>query len=395
MTALVTEAEGLLPELVALRRAVHRDPEIGLHLPRTQGRVLDALHGLGLRITTGTAASSVTAVVHGARPGPTVLLRADMDGLPLVEDTGLEFAATNGAMHACGHDLHTAGLVGAGRLLAAHREELAGDVVLMFQPGEEADDGAAVMIGEGVLTASGSLPVAAYAAHVVPGPAGTFRTRAGTVMAGVADLRIVVRGVGGHGSRPHDAVDPVPAVAALVTALQVMVTRRFSVFDPVVVTVTQLSASDAINVVPETATLGGTIRTLSRRTEERVRDEVRRVAAAVAEAHGCEAEVVFSAEYPVLVNDDGEASRTREVLADVFGAERSVEAREPLMASEDFARVLDAVPGALVLLSASPAEIDPSDGVWNHSPKVRFDDGVLGDLAAAFATLALRRLRTA
>ncbi|MEH3088465.1 MAG: M20 family metallopeptidase [Microbacterium arborescens] len=390
MTAFVSRAAALLPELVALRRALHRDPEVGLDLPRTQRRVLDALDGLGLEITTGAASTSVTAVLRGARPGPTVLLRADMDALPLTEETGLEYASTSGAMHACGHDLHTAGLVGAARLLAGARDRLAGDVVLMFQPGEEGDDGAATMIAEGVLEASGSAPVAAYAAHVVPGPAGRFSTRRGTLMAGIADLRIELHGVGGHGSRPHDAIDPVVAVAELVTALQVMITRRFSVFDPVVITVTQLAASDAINVIPDTASLGATVRTLSRAADERVRGEVARLATAVAAAHGCRAVVEFSADYPVLVNDDAEADWAHEVLAETFGVARSTIAPDPLMASEDFSRVLEAVPGAFVLLAASPADADPA--AWNHSPRVRFDDAVVGDLAAALATLAARRL---
>lgn len=392
---LARAAEQLAPELVELRRRMHRDPEVGLILPRTQRLVLDALAGLDLEISTGSTISSVTAVLRGDRPGPTVLLRADMDGLPLTEETGLEYASTTGAMHACGHDLHAAGLIGAARLLVERRSELAGDVVFMFQPGEEGYDGAAVMIGEGVLGASGTHPVAAYAVHVVPGQAGTFTTRRGSLMAGTADLHIEMHGVGGHGSQPHTSVDPVVAVAELVTALQVLVTRRFSVFDPVVVTVTQLAAGSAVNVIPDTASLGATVRTLSRDSDERIREEISRLAAGIASSHGCRAVVEFSADYPVLVNDDAEAGWAQAVLAESFGAERSDFRRDPLMASEDFSRVLEAVPGALVLLGASPADLDPTDSAWNHSPRVRFDDAVLGDLAAALATLALRRLELA
>ena len=392
---LVLAAEALQPELVELRRRMHRDPEVGLLLPRTQRLVLDALAGLGLEIQTGETVSSVIAVLRGGRPGPTVLLRADMDGLPLAEETGLDYASTTGAMHACGHDLHTAGLVGAARLLAAHRADVAGDVVFMFQPGEEGFDGAAAMIAEGVLQASGELPIAAYAAHVVPGPAGTFSTRRGALMAGTADLHIEMRGVGGHGSQPHTSVDPVAALAELVTALHVMVTRRFSVFDPVVVTVTQLAAGAAVNVIPDTASLGATVRTLSRESDERIREEVTRLASGIAAAHGCQAVVEFSADYPVLVNDDAETDWVSSTLAETFGAERTSQRRDPLMASEDFSRVLQAVPGALVLLGASPADVDPADSAWNHSPRVVFDDAVLGDLARGLATLALRRLELA
>ncbi|RUR01762.1 M20 metallopeptidase family protein [Labedella endophytica] len=386
----------LLPDLVALRRRLHRDPEVGLQLPRTQALVLDALAGLGLEISTGSTCSSVTAVLRGGRPGPTVLLRADMDALPVAEATGLEYASTNGAMHACGHDLHTAGLVGAARLLAAAaREDLPGNVVFMFQPGEEGVDGAAHMIADGVLDASGERAIAAYGAHVIPGPAGRFSTRAGTMMAGTADLRITMHGAGGHGSQPHTAADPVPAVAELVTALQVMVTRRFSVFDPVVVTVTQLRGGDAVNVIPDAASLGASVRTLSRESDERLRVEVARLADGVAAAHGCRAEVVFEADYPVLVNDGAEADRAAAALTSVFGAERVVDRNEPLMASEDFSRVLLEVPGAFVFLAATPPDVDPVTAAWNHSAKVLFDDSVLGDLALGLATLASERLALA
>ncbi|WP_308222241.1 M20 metallopeptidase family protein [Microbacterium oleivorans] len=390
MTDYVRAARALQPELVALRRRMHREPEVGLALPVTQRLILDALEGLDLEITTGEALSSVVAVLRGSEPGPTVLLRADMDALPLPEESEVHFASTNGAMHACGHDLHTAALIGAVHLLAEARGGLAGDVVFLFQPGEEGDDGAALMIAEGALTASGSHPVAAYAAHVIPGPAGRFRTRRGPLMAGVADLHISMHGAGGHGSRPYDAIDPVAAVAELVTALHVMVTRRFSMLDPVVLTVTQLTGSSAINVIPDTASLGATVRVLSPGSDERMRREVQRVADGVAAAHGCRAEVAFSADYPVLVNDDAEAEFVHTILAETFGADRSDLGGEALMASEDFSRVLQAVPGAFVLLSASPADADPAE--WNHSPRVRFDDAVVGDLAAALATLAARRL---
>lgn len=394
-SALARSANDLLPEMVALRRVLHRDPEVGLHLPRTQRLVLDAIDGLDLEVSAGVGSSSVTAVLRGELPGPTVLLRADMDGLPLAEETGLDFASENGAMHACGHDLHTAALIGAVRILAAERSRIRGDIVFMFQPGEEGYDGAAVMIGEGVIEASGSVPIAAYAAHVIPGRAGTFSTRRGTLMAGTADLSVTMLGVGGHGSQPHTAVDPVVAIAELVTALQVMVTRRFSVFDPVVVTVTQLSAGSAVNVIPDAASLGATVRTLSRDADERLRREVARLAEGIAAAHGCSVTVDFAFDYPVLVNDDAEADWVSGILAETFGDERSVQQSDPLMASEDFSRVLEAVPGAFILLGSSPADLDPADSEWNHSPRVRFDDSVLADLAAALATLAVRRLELA
>ena len=389
---LLTDAQSLQPSLAALRRELHQVPEVGLDLPQTQAIVLRELEGLPLEITTGTRTTSVVAVLRGGRPGPTVLLRGDMDGLPVTEETGLEYAATTGTMHACGHDLHTAGLVGAARLLSARREELAGDVLFMFQPGEEGYGGAKVMLEEDLLKASGDKPVAAYAIHVFPGPAGVFEYRSGPMLAGSNTLRITVTGKGGHGSQPHTAVDPVAALVAIAADLQTMVTRRFSVFDPVVLTVTQLSAGEAINVIPSTASLGATVRTLSQANVDRLREETTRLADGIAVGHGCTAEVEFAVQYPVTVNDDAESRWVGEQLRDLFGADRVVEAADPLMGSEDFSFVLDEVPGSFIFLHTSPPGVDLATAAMNHSADVLFDDAVLADQAAALAELALRRL---
>lgn len=387
-----TDAAALLPDLVALRRDLHREPEIGLDCPRTQRRILDALEGLDLEITTGTGCTSVTAVLRGGRPGPAVLLRGDLDALPITERTGLDFAAANGAMHACGHDLHVAGLVGAARLLAARRDELPGSVVFMFQPGEEGQGGARVMIDEGVLDAAGTRVVAAYGVHVATGAYGVFTTRPGPLMAGSNELEVVVHGRGGHGSQPHTSLDPVPALLEIGQALQTMVTRRFSVFDPVVLTVTQLAAGEARNVIPAQASLGATVRALSEASLATLDAETSRLAHGIAAAHGCTADVVFRVDYPVTVNDPAEAEATLDVLAEVFGADRAVRSPDPLMGSEDFSYVLNQVPGCFVFLGSTPSDLDWQTAPWNHSPLVVFDDAVLGDQAAALAELAWRRL---
>nr|WP_274637642.1 M20 family metallopeptidase [Microbacterium bovistercoris] len=386
------EAARLLPALVALRRRLHVDPEVGFALPRTQKAVLDELAGLPLEIVTGSGLGSVTAVLRGAEPGPAVLLRADMDALPVDEETGLDFAATNGAMHACGHDLHVAGLVGAARLLAAHREQIHGAVVLMFQPGEEAGGGASRMIAEGVLDAAGDRVVAAYGIHVMPGPPGVFSTKPGPLMAGANLLRVRVIGRGGHGSRPHEAVDPVPVLAEIILALQTHVTRRIPVTDPVVISVTKLRASDAVNVIPDAAELSATVRTLSRGSLEQLRDELPTLAREIAAAHGCRADAELEIAYPVTVNDAVRAADAAAVLCDMFGTERVELLRAPMMASEDFSFILNEVPGAFVFLGATPADLDPAEAEMNHSPRAVFEDGVLGDQAAALAALALRHL---
>lgn len=386
------DAAGMLSELVALRRDLHRHPEVGFDLPRTQAAVLHALDGLGLDITTGTSLGSVTAVLRGDRPGPSVLLRADMDALPVVEETGLDFASHKDAMHACGHDLHVAGLVGAARLLSGRRDRIGGSVVFMFQPGEEAGGGAPRMIAEGVLDAAGDRVEAAYGIHVLPGRAGEFFTKPGPLMGGANMLRVRVIGRGGHGSRPHEAVDPVPVLAQIILALQTYVTRRVSVEDPVVVSVTKLRASDAVNVIPDAAECAATVRTLSPATLAQLQVELPKLAEDIAAAHGCVAEAQFEVAYPVTVNDTDVTAAALGVLRDTFGTARVRVLEAPIMASEDFSFVLQEVPGTFVFLGATPAGIAPEDAEMNHSPRAVFDDGILGDQAAALAALALRHV---
>jgi len=260
------DAAAISAALTELRRAIHREPEIGLDLPRTQAKVLSALAGLPLEVTCGEALTSVTAVLRGSQPGATVLLRGDMDALPVTEHTRLPYASQiGGTMHACGHDLHTAMLAGAARLLSQRQAELAGNVIFMFQPGEEGCGGAEKMIAEGVLDAAGKRPVAAYGLHVVSSllPAGMCTSRPGTMMAAADTLEVTVRGRGGHAAQPHHAADPIPVACELVTALQTMVTRQFDVFDPVVLTVGLFQGGTVSNVIPDEAFFAATVRTFS------------------------------------------------------------------------------------------------------------------------------------
>ncbi|GLZ79071.1 amidohydrolase [Actinorhabdospora filicis] len=391
---LSAEAEAIRDDLVALRRELHRIPEIGLDLPLTQAAVLRALDGLGLEITTGRGLSSVTAVLRGGRPGPVVLLRGDMDALPVTELSGEEFtSAHDGVMHACGHDLHTAGLVGAARLLAAHRESLAGDVVFMFQPGEEGFDGAGHMIEEGVITAAGRPADHAYGLHVLSGmlPAGVFTCRPGPLMAASAGLYVRVLGAGGHGSRPHSALDPVPAACEMVTALQTMVTRSVDVFEPVVITVGTFHAGTRRNIIPDEATFEATVRTFSTEIAKQVGDSAIRLCEGIAAAHGLRAEVRFEPEYPATINDTAEYEYSAAMVRRVFGEDRYSELRDPLTGSEDFSRVLERVPGAYLFLGACRQD-DPNTAPSNHSPRAAFDDAVLPDAARLLAELALGRL---
>lgn len=395
---LVADAAHLSDGLIDLRRRLHAVPEVGLQLPVTQQVLLAELAGLDLEITTGRDLTSIVAVLRGGSAGPLVLLRGDMDALPVVERTGEPFAPQHGsahaeAMHACGHDLHMAGLVGAARLLSAHRAELAGDVVFMFQPGEEGFNGAGRMIDEGVLTAAGRKADAAYGLHVFSSwfPNRTFAARPGTLMAASAGLEVKVVGAGTHGSSPHRGKDPIPVACEIVTALQTLVTRQFDIFDPVVITVGSFHAGTKRNIVPDDAVFDATVRSFSPEAARAVADKSVRLCEGIAAAHGLTAEVKFVGEYPVTVNDDAEYEFVADTVRELFGSDRFTPMDEPLSGSEDFSRVLEEVPGAYLFLGATKAhefETAPS----NHSPLAAFDDSVLPDAATLLAELAVRRL---
>lgn len=388
------DAKAMQDDLVELRRRLHREPEVGLQNPRTQEKVLDAISGLPLEVSTGTETSSVTGVLRGGKPGPTVLLRGDMDALPVIENLDIDFRSTNESMHACGHDLHTSMLVGAATLLSARRDSLAGDVVFMFQPGEEGYDGAGVMIKEGILAASGQHPIAAYALHVTSAvlPAGLFASRPGTIMAAADKLIVTVRGAGGHGSAPHRALDPIPAACEMVSALQTFVTRSFDVFDPVVLTVGMFHSGTAHNVIPDEATFEATVRSFSESAHARVLEESVRVVRGIAAAHGLEVEVSPQALFPVTVNEKANVDVVTDRVRNLYGENRWFELPFPLTGSEDFSRILQAVPGAMVFLGALPIGASPDTAPFNHSPIAAFDDAVLSDGAGLYADLALTHL---
>ncbi|NWL33309.1 M20 metallopeptidase family protein [Paenarthrobacter nitroguajacolicus] len=397
---IAADAKELQEDIVRLRHDLHREPEIGLQLPRTQEKVLQALDGLPYEITLGKETTSVTAVLrggaaHASAEKPVVLLRADMDGLPVQETTGVDYTSrVDGAMHACGHDLHTSMLAGAATLLAERRDQLAGDVILMFQPGEEGFDGASYMIKEGVLDAAGRRADTAYGMHVFSSlePHGQFVTKPGVMLSSSDGLVVTVLGAGGHGSAPYSAKDPVTAAAEMVTALQVMVTRQFNMFDPVVLTVGVLHAGTKRNVIPETARIEATIRTFSEESRRKMMEAVPRLLHGIAAAHGLEADVHYQEEYPLTINDENETTTAEKVIAGMFGESRHTRMATPLSGSEDFSRVLAEVPGTFVGLSAVAPGADHTTSPFNHSPYAMFDDCVLTDGAALYAELAVSRI---
>ena len=394
MSNFLSEAREIQSDLESLRRHIHQEPEIGLELPKTQAKIIAALDGLGLEVTTGKGLSSVTAVLRGAKSEKTVLLRADMDALPVTELTDLAYKSQiDGAMHACGHDLHVAMLIGAAKLLVKNKSQLNGDVVFMFQPGEEGFDGAGHMIKEGVLNASGRKVDATYGIHVMSSaaPAGVFSTKGGTMMASSDELHVTVVGMGGHGSQPHTAKDPIPVAAEMVSALQLMITRSFDAFDPVVITVGQFHAGTKANIIPDTAEFQATIRTFSAENRTRIQIEAVRLCTAIAEGYGLKAEVKIVEQYPVTVNNDSHAHFVGKVAAELFGNEAYMEMPHPIAGAEDYSRVLEAVAGSYVFLGAS-VDQDFMKSEVNHSPRAMFDDSVMYRGTALLSELAVRSL---
>jgi amidohydrolase len=406
---LLADAGALLDDVVALRRDLHRRPELGLDLPCTQARVLEALDGLPLTIALGGRQSSIAADLVGDRPGPTVLLRADMDALPMAEDTGLDFASTvEGAMHACGHDAHTAMLAGAARLLADRRGELGGRVRFFFQPGEEGGGGAQIGIEDGVLDADcgagadagadgggagGGAVSYAFAIHQTPSmPSGTVATRPGPLLASADTFTVTVRGRGGHASMPHHANDPIPVACEIVQALQTWVTRRVDVFTPAVITVARIRAGSTSNVIPEKARLEGTIRAVSPRVRGEAHAAVHRIAEHLAAAHDMAADVAVADGYPVTANNPAAAADTLATARWLLGDDQAVESPSPVMGAEDFSYVLERVPGAMAFLGTRPAGVSPAEVAPNHSNRMVLDEDALAAGVALYAAVALRRL---
>lgn len=388
---LMDNATALRDRIVNLRRAIHTEPELGLETPLTLAKVKADLADLPLEWRDGTSCTGAVAVLKGGREGRSVLLRGDMDALPMDEQTGLPFASqAAGRMHACGHDAHTAMLAGAARLLAERQGELAGEVRFMFQPGEEGFHGARHMLEDGLLD---PLPEAAFALHVWPNaPHGVLIGRAGPMLASADQIEITVSGKGGHASMPHDAIDPVPVAAEIVLALQTMVTRRFNAGEATVVTIAKIEAGSAHNVIPDEAQLLGTMRTLSPERRAELHAAVAHLAEHVALAHGCTATVRIIEGFPVTVNDPRAARLGEQVATELGGAQSWEERSHPTMGAEDFSYVLQKIPGAMFFLGVAAEGSDWQDCCGLHSSRMIVDESVLPKGAALMAGFALRYL---
>src|SRR5919106_2010604 len=378
--------EGFGEDIVTLRRDIHREPELGFDTEKTAEKVLDALDGLPLEIQTGVAENGVVATLRGeGGDGPTVALRADMDALPIHEETGLPFASeTDGKMHACGHDGHTSMLVGAARALSQDhlRERLNGTVKFIFQPAEEGQAGGRAMVEGGVAEGVGSI----FALHLWPGlPFGTAATKAGPIMAAADAFEMTVRGTGGHGAFPPQTADAIAMAAQIVTALQTLISREVDPVEPAVLTVGEIGAGSAFNIIPETARLGGTVRTLNAELRERMPERIEELARGVAKGMRGDVNLDYDFSYPVTGNDADAARLALGVAGELFGEERAVELDNPSMGAEDFAFFLEKVPGAFIWLGVG----DVSN---LHTPQFSFDEEILPQGAALFVALALESL---
>jgi hippurate hydrolase len=391
---LLVSANNLSEDLIALRRRLHQIPEFALDLPQTQKTLLAELESLG-EITLGKSLSSIVLVIRGGTPGPTVLLRADMDALRVSEETNLDFASNNGFMHACGHDLHMSAGVGAARLLFEMKDQLKGDVAIWFQPGEEGHHGADVMIAEGMLEITGTRPIAAYGLHVFTSlPVGMIACKPGAMMASAGDMNVTFHGAGGHGSMPWLSKDPVAPMIEAISSLQTLINKNFDQFDPVILNVSWVRAGDDAtnNVIPDTASFGATVRTFSKVNTEKLHVQASKLITSIAEGFGVKAQVEFSEPTKVLINDDESVERVSKIAKELVGSAGYLAMENPIAGGEDFASIVDLISGAFVFLGACPKDMDHTTAPTNHSAKAVFDDSVIPLGAALLASLASSHL---
>ena len=370
-------------DMAAWRRHLHQIPELGLDCPETAAFVAERLRDFGVdELHEGIARTGIVAIVNGSAPGPTIGLRADMDGLPILEETGLAHASRNpGRMHACGHDGHTTMLLGTARYLAETRN-FAGRVALIFQPAEEAGGGAGVMIEEGLMERFDIAEV--YALHNAPGvEAGAFYTSPGPIMAAVDTFHVHIQGVGGHGAMPHETRDPVMAACGIAQAFQTIVSRNHYALDDLVISVTQIHAGTVDNVIPDKAYLNGTIRTFDPRVQAMVRERMQAIVAGQAASYGVEARLDYEVGYPATINDPDKAGFAAQVAEEIAGAGRVVADAGREMGAEDFSYMLQARPGAYLFLGQG-------ESAGLHHPKYEFNDEIAPIGASFFPRIVER-----
>ncbi len=367
-------------DMAKWRQHLHTIPELEFECYETAAFVAERLREFGVdELHEGIAKTGMVAIINGQGEGPTIGLRADMDALPITEETGVEYASKNpGKMHACGHDGHTTMLLGAARYLAETRN-FAGRVALIFQPAEEEGGGAGVMVEEGIMERFDIAQV--YGIHNTPGrPEGLFETTPGPLMAAVDTFEIHIQGVGGHGAMPHETKDPVMAACGMAQAIQTIVSRNHYALDDLVVSVTQIHTGTVNNVIPDTAYLNGTVRTFDPAVQRMVKERMAQIVAGQAASYGVEATLEYQEGYPATINDADKAAFAADVARDVSGAERVEANAGREMGAEDFSYMLQARPGAYLFLGQG-------EGAGLHHPKYNFNDEIAPVGASFFARL--------
>lgn len=368
---ILNRAADMQEEIAGWRRHLHQNPELNFDVFETAAFVTEKLKAFGCdEVVTGLGRTGVVGIIKGNRgAGPTVGLRADMDALPITEITGKPYASkTPGKMHACGHDGHTAMLLGAARYLAETRN-FAGSVAVIFQPAEEGGGGGNEMVNDGMMDRFGIDKV--FGMHNMPGlPVGAFAIRPGPIMAATAEFTIRVKGRGGHAAIPHATIDPIVIASQLVGALQTIASRAVDPVESVVVSVTKFHAGDAYNVIPETAELAGTVRSLKKEVAKKAEERIRALCAGLAAANGATIEVDYDANYPVTFNHPEETIFAGDVAAKIAGEDQVLRSIQPLMGGEDFSYMLEARPGAFIF-------IGNGDSAGLHHPAYDFNDEVI------------------
>jgi amidohydrolase len=387
MPKISPEVQACCNDMVAVRRDLHQHPELGFQETRTAGVVAERLRALGYTVRTGLGKTGVTGFLKGGRPGKTVLLRADIDALPIQEQTGAPYASQHpGAMHACGHDAHTAMALSAAEVLAKDAPALGGNLFVVFQPAEEILIGAPAMLQDGAL--EGVSPDTAFAVHVMNRiPVGTIAVRSGPIMTSADKLGITVRGRGGHGANPHNAVDPVVAAAQIITALQTLVSRETPPLQPAVLSITMLKAGTAFNIIPDTVEMTGTLRCFDADLRATLLASLQRTAEGIATAFRCTATVANEFLTPAVLNDPAVTALARNVAAGVVGADKVVE-WEPLTGSDDVAYFWERVPGCYAFIGSGRTDGVPSAA--GHNAKFDIDESCMA-IGAEFLVRAARR----
>lgn len=371
-------------DMIKWRRHLHAIPELGLELPQTSAYVQSVLTELGIEYKTLVNGNAIVGLIRGTQDHPVIGLRADMDALPIKEDTGLEFASTNGLMHACGHDGHTAMLLGTAKILQENRHLLKGTVKLLFQPGEEFPGGALPMIEEGAMeNPHVDAVVGLHNGHIYPEiPKGMVGIKAGAMMASMDRILLKIKGKGSHGAYPHQSVDPIAISFQIGSALQLLVSRETKPVDPVVLSICRITGGFNQNIIPEMVEMEGTVRTLNRETRSRIARRIGEVASGIAGSLRGEAELIYDFKYPPLINDDQFTASFRQTAAKIVGEERILDMQEPVMGGEDMAYFLEKAPGTFFFL-CNPQAVD-GQVYPHHNSRFDIDESYFKTGAALF-----------